>query len=113
MLYHQNNSDICCLISLAVSLTALGQRNSEKAIERRIEGSILCQSQGYKDSIEFANSIMSDQVKNPGDQRLHYSSKKLKKVQFNIIHDISENVTLVQLMDSIGNVNHAVSIVVY
>ena len=36
-----------------------------------------------------------------------------KKVQFDIIHDIGENVTLVQLMESFGNVNHAVSIVVY
>ena len=30
---------------------------------------------------------------------------------FDILNDISENVTLVQLMDSIGNVNHSISIV--
>ena len=36
-----------------------------------------------------------------------------KKGQFEIIHDISENITLVQLIDSVGNVNHAFSIVRY
>ena len=30
---------------------------------------------------------------------------------FDILNKISENVTLIQLMDSLGNVNHAISIV--
>ena len=34
-----------------------------------------------------------------------------KKDDFDILNEISENVTLVQLMDSLGNVNHAISIV--
>ena len=36
-----------------------------------------------------------------------------KQVSFDIIIDISENVTLVQLMDIVGNINNAVSIVGY
>ena len=32
---------------------------------------------------------------------------------FDILHDISEKFTLVQLMDSVGNKNNAVSIVGY
>ena len=36
-----------------------------------------------------------------------------KKGALNILNDIGENVTLVQLMDSLGNVNHAISIVGY
>ena len=32
---------------------------------------------------------------------------------YKILKDISENVTLVQLMDSLGNVNHAISVVGY
>ena len=36
-----------------------------------------------------------------------------KKVKIEILHYISENFTLVQLMDCVGNVNHEVSIVVY
>ena len=56
---------------------------------------------------------MSDQVKKPGEQRLHYNIKKRKTGQFDIIHGISENFTLVQLMASVGNFNHAVSIFRY
>ena len=36
-----------------------------------------------------------------------------EKGQFDILHDISENVNLVQLMDSVGNVNNELSIVGY
>ena len=35
------------------------------------------------------------------------------KADFNILNDTSENVILVQLMDALGNVNHAISIVGY
>ena len=35
-----------------------------------------------------------------------------KKGDFDIINDISENVTLVHLMDTLVNVNHAISTVV-
>ena len=31
--------------------------------------------------------------------------------EYKLLEDISENVTLVQLMDSLGNVNHAISVV--
>ena len=37
----------------------------------------------------------------------------MKKNPFDILNDIIENVTLVQLMDSIGNVNHDIIIVDY
>ena len=37
----------------------------------------------------------------------------MKKGDFDIINEISENVTLVQLIDSLGNVNHDISIVGY
>ena len=56
---------------------------------------------------------MSEQARNPGEKRLYYNIKKWKKGQFDILHEISENVTLAQLMDSVGNVNHAVSIFGY
>ena len=57
---------------------------------------------------------MKDQVNNLGTKRLDYNINKwLKQVSFYILRDISENVTFVQLMDSVGNVNHAVSIVGY
>ena len=31
--------------------------------------------------------------------------------EYKLLEDISENVTLVKLMDSLGNVNHAISVV--
>ena len=37
--------------------------------------------------------------------------KKLKKGAFDILNDISENVTMVQLMNTIRNINYAISIV--
>ena len=39
--------------------------------------------------------------------------RKIKQGSFDIIHDISENVTLFQLMESVGNVNHEVIVVKY
>ena len=43
---------------------------------------------------------------------MHYSLIKHKKNDtYNFLKDISENVTLVKLMDSLGNVNHAISVV--
>ena len=58
---------------------------------------------------------MSDQVKNLDDQPLHYNIRKLGGggVQFEILRDISENITLLLLMDSVENFNHAVSIFRY
>ena len=45
---------------------------------------------------------------------MHYSLAKYKnKGSFDILIDISENVTLFQLMDYLGNVNHAISVVGY
>ena len=52
-------------------------------------------------------------MKNTGGQHLHYNINKQKRGQFDIIHDISEKIALVQLMDSVGNVNHAMSIFGY
>ena len=48
-----------------------------------------------------------------GDQCFHHNIQKRKKGEFDILHDISGNVTLVQLIDSVVNINHAVSIVRY
>ena len=47
-----------------------------------------------------------------GEQRLIYNMKMWhKKDDFNILKKISEYVNLVHLMDSLGNVNHAIIIV--
>ena len=45
---------------------------------------------------------------------MYYSLRKYKnKGSYDILTDISEHVTLVKLMDSLGNVNHVISVVGY
>ena len=45
---------------------------------------------------------------------MYYSLIKYKKkVYYDILKDISEDFTLVQLMDSLGNLNDAISVVGY
>ena len=55
---------------------------------------------------------MQNKKRNKGETRVNYSIKKYKKKgEYDILKNISANVTLVQLMDSLGNVNHAISAV--
>ena len=62
--------------------------------------------------IDFANEIMLNRKRNKGEARVHYKLIKYKnKGDYKILEDISANFTLVRLMDSLGNVNHAISVV--
>ena len=62
--------------------------------------------------IDFANEMMLNHKINKGETRVHYKLMKYKKMgEYKILEEISANVTLVQLMDSLGNVNHAISVV--
>ena len=54
------------------------------------------------------------QKKLKGEPRVYYSLRKYKnKGSYDIMIDISENVTLLQLMDYLVNVNHYISVVGY
>ena len=60
--------------------------------------------------IDFANDIMKNQKRNKGEPKVHYNLMKYNKMrEYKILEDISADVTLVQLMDSLVNVNHAIS----
>ena len=62
--------------------------------------------------IHFANDIILNKKRNKGEARVQYKLIKYKKMgDYKILEDISANVTLVQLMDSLGNVNHSISVV--
>ena len=62
--------------------------------------------------IDFENDILKNKKINRGETKVYYNLIKYKKKGlYKILEDISENVTLVQLMDSLGNVNHAISVV--
>ena len=55
---------------------------------------------------------MLDKSINFGEQRLRYKLETWKKMGgFDILNNISYHITLVQLMDSLGDVNHALSVV--
>ena len=55
---------------------------------------------------------MQNRKRNKGEARVHYSLEKIKeKGEYDILKNISANVTLVQFMDSLGNVNHNISVV--
>ena len=62
--------------------------------------------------IDFANDIFKNKKRNISEAKVHYKLKIYKKKElYKVLEDISENVTLVQLMDSLVNVNHAISVV--
>ena len=49
-----------------------------------------------------------------GEPKVHYRLVKYKnKGYYDILKYINENFTLVQLMDYLGNVNHAISVIGY
>ena len=64
--------------------------------------------------IDFSNAILENENKIKGGPKVHYSLAKYKKKgSHDILTDRSENVTLVQLMDYLVNVNHAISTLGY
>ena len=61
--------------------------------------------------IDFENDILKNEIY-IGKPRVYYSLRKYKDMgSFDILAYISEHVNLVQLMDYLGNVNHAISVV--
>ena len=64
--------------------------------------------------VDFANAILKKEKRIQSKPRVYYSLRKYnQKGYYDIMTDIIENGTLVQLMDSLVNVNHAISVVGY
>ena len=99
----------CCFSSLASAFASIKQFQAANAISLRIKESLKSE---VGNRIHFASEIMQNRKINKGEARVHYSLEKIKeKGEYDILKNISANVTLVQLMDSLGNVNHAISVV--
>ena len=110
--YHQKLSNICCLSSLPPAFHIIGDNWDVNSLVNRIEESLTLQTEKNRNIIHFANVIMTKRMKIKGEHNLRYNLKVWKKNDaFYILKDISENVTLVQLIDALENVNHAISIV--
>ena len=60
--------------------------------------------------IQFFLYIIIDNKINKGKQRRRYKLKQIEMGTFYTLNDISSNVTLVQLMNTFGNVNNSVVI---
>ena len=64
--------------------------------------------------IDIANAILKNENKIKGEPMVHYILRKYKKKgSYDITTNISEHVILVQLMDYLGKVNNAISVVGY
>ena len=63
-------------------------------------------------SIDFENDIKKNKKINRDETKVHYNLIKYnKKGLYKILEYISKHVTLVQMINSLGNVNHAISVV--
>ena len=109
--YCQNALERCCFNSLASDFDSIKQTKSANNISFYIE-ELLKNKAGNR--IDFVNAILKNQKKLKGEPRVYYSLGRYKRMgSFHILTDITEHLSLVQLMDSSGNVNHAISIVEY
>ena len=64
--------------------------------------------------IDFENTILKNKNKNKGEPKVHYILMKYKKKEsYDTMSDMSENFTLFQFMNYLGDVNHAISVVGY
>ena len=110
--YNEKASNSYCLISLASDFHCIGDTRDVTSLVNSIEESLTLQTENCKNIIYFANDIMLNRGKIKGAQNIRYNPTIWKKNDaFDILNEISENVTLVQLTDSLGNINRAISIV--
>ena len=99
----------CFSSSLASAFSSINQIKAANALSLRIKESLKSE---VGNRIHFATDIMINNKRNKGEVRVYYQLIKHKMMgDFKILEDISENVTLVQFMDSLVNVNHAISVV--
>ena len=105
--YCQKSLNICCFSSLASAFASNNHNKAANDISLRIEESLESE---LGNRIDFSNAILKNEKK--GEQKMYYSLIKYKnKRSYDILIYISENLTLVKLMDYLVNVNHAISVV--
>ena len=98
--------------SLVSDFHSIGDNRVETTLANRIEESLTLHTDKFRNRIHFANGIMSNRMKIKGEHRLRYNLKVWhKNDSFDMLKNISEYVTLVHLMNSLGNLNHSISIV--
>ena len=107
--YCQKSFNSCCFSSLASAFACINHNNAANAISIRIEEYL---NSEVGNRIYFSNDILRNNKINEGKAQVYFKMiKSKKKGLYKFLEDISENVTLVQLMDSLGNVNRTISVV--
>ena len=98
--YCQKTLIICCLISLESAFACNKHFKAANDIYIRIKESLKSE---VGNRIHFTNDIVLNKKRNKGETRVHYKLMKYKKMgDYKNFEVISANVTLVQLMDSLG-----------
>ena len=111
MLKYCQKSFNSCYFSILASYFASIEKKADNSKSLSIEETLTIEM-GHRN--DFTNAILKNEKKLKGEPRVYYSVKKYKVMgYYDILIDISEYVTLVMLMDPVGNVNHAISVVGY
>ena len=112
--YHKKGYNGCFLISLGSAFHSIGDGRDVTSLVNCTEDLLTLNTDKLRNIIHFANAIMTNMMHIKAEQHLKYNMKVWHKNDtFDILKNISEYVTLVQLMNSRGNMNHAISIVGY
>ena len=111
--YCQNTSNSCYFSDLVSAFEIISKIKARNSISKRREESLTSQV-SFRNPIDFAKNVLKNQKICIGKQVLYYNLKNYKqKNSFNILNNMGENVTLVQLLNYLGNGNHSISVVGY
>ena len=109
--YCQKALNICSFSSLESYFVSIEQIKAYNDISLRIEESLESE---VVNRIDFSNTFLENEHIIKGEPKVHYSLVKYKKKgSYDILKNISENVTLVHLIGSLGNFSFAISVVGY
>ena len=107
--YPSDNYNPCCFLSPDIS--TIREKSAGIAIESLIQDYSGWIQKGFITRLNYANNTINDNIRNKCDQQRHYTLNiGYTKVIFDIIYNVSEYFILVQLVDTLVNINHAISI---
>ena len=98
---------------MASAFDSINKTNTKNSISKCI-GESLTSQVSFSNCIDLSNAAVRNPKKVKDEQKIYYNLNIYRnKGSFNILNNISEHVTLIQLMDYLGNANHAISVVGY
>ena len=99
----------CSFVSLDVCFNIIYYREGYHSTYSKT----VFQPNGYSDRVSFANNIIICKIRKKCGYHYRNNIKKGRKWGHLTLSIISEHVTLLQLLDTVGSVNHALSIFVF